>query len=108
VIFAWDQGETVFGAWERDDGPGFIEFSVEAVDEVTVPARAEQGFWATRPDIPCEGGAPPEELRDAASIVGSRSLDRHLLAREIDDSQFVGHKTWLGGQSRTSTESRVA
>ena len=94
----WDHGDTVVGVWERADGPEFIEFSIEADDEVWRLARTEQGFWATRFDFLYECDIPLEELRAAATAVGFRFVDRHLAAREADTSRFgsfEGHAAWL-------------
>jgi len=88
----------VAGVWERADGPEFIEFSIEADDEVWPQARTEQGFWATRFDFLYEAEVPDEELRQAAGAVGFQFLDRLLAAREAAAGRvgtFEGHTAWL-------------
>jgi hypothetical protein len=98
LVPLWDCNDTVAGVWEQADGLEFIEFSIEADDEYGPLARTEQGFWATQFDFLYETDAPLSELRRAAAIVGFRSLDRHLSAREAAESRldtFQGHQAWL-------------
>jgi hypothetical protein len=100
LVPLWDCNDTVFGVWERPDGPEFIEFSIEAEDEheYTSLARTEQGFWATQFDVFYECDVPLDELREAAAAVGFRYLDRHLASRESAESRlatFGAHQAWL-------------
>jgi hypothetical protein len=100
LVPLWDHGDTLAGVWERADGPEFIEFSIEADDEVWPQARTEQGFWATRFDSLYEAQVPEEELRQAAGAVGFRFLDRLVASREAATgrlSTFEGHTAWLRG-----------
>jgi hypothetical protein len=98
LIPLWDCNDTVVGVWECADGPEFIEFSIEDDDEYSPLAHTEQGFWATQFDFFYESDAPLAELRDAASVVGFRFLDRYLAAREAAADRlgtFEGHQAWL-------------
>jgi hypothetical protein len=100
LVPLWDHGDSVFGVWERADGPEFITYSIEAAEEFAVVSRTEQGFWATQFDFLYECDAPLERLRDAASAVGFRFIDRLLTAREVADHRFgtfEQHKAWLRG-----------
>jgi hypothetical protein len=100
LVPLWDHGDTVAGVWKRADGPEFIAFSIEADDEVWPQARTEQGFWATRFDYLYEAEVPDEELRQAASAVGFRYLDRLLAARSSLKgalNRFESHGAWLRG-----------
>jgi hypothetical protein len=101
LVPLWDCNDTVLGVWERDNGPEFIEFSIESEDEdeYTLLARTEQGFWATQFDLYYESDIPDEELREAAAAVGFRFLDRLVAAREAAGDRlgtFEGHQAWLG------------
>ena len=98
LVPLWDHGDTVAGVWDRADGPEFVEFSIEADDEVWPLARTEQGFWATRFDSLYEADVPVEELREAAAAVGFRFLDRLVASREAAAGRlgtFEGHAAWL-------------
>jgi hypothetical protein len=98
MVPLWDHGDTVVGVWGRPDGPEFVEFSIEADDEVWPLARTEQGFWATRFDFLYEAEVSEAGLREAATAVGFRFLGRHLRAREASAGQlgtFEGHAAWL-------------
>ena len=98
LVPLWDHGDTVVGVWERADGPEFVEFSIEAADEVWSQARTEQGFWATRFDHLYESEVPDAKLREAAAAVGFRFLDRLMASREASASRlgtFEAHGAWL-------------
>jgi hypothetical protein len=98
LVPLWDHGDTVVGVWERAVGPEFVEFSIEADDEVWPLARTEQGFWATRFDFLYEVEVPDGELREAAAAVEFRFLGRHLASREAAAGRlgtFEGHAAWL-------------
>ncbi len=97
LIPLWERYETVFGAWERDDGPEFIEFSIETPDEFESLARTEQGFWATQFDYFYECDEAIEDLREAAAAVGFRFFDRYLSSRLEAESRlgtFDAHDAW--------------
>lgn len=94
----WGRGTRVSGARQRSGGLEFIEFSIEAPDAFDVVAGTEQGFWATRFDFLHELDMPDDVLRQAASLVGFRFLDRYLDAREAAEEQlatFSAHRQWL-------------
>lgn len=94
----WDRGTRVCGVRERTGGLEFIEFSVELPVMFEVIAGTEQGFWATRFDFLHELDMSSDVLRQAASLVGFRFMDRFLDAREAAEDQLVSfsdHQRWL-------------
>lgn len=100
LVALWDCNDTVVGVWERVDGPEFIEFSIEAVDEYRSLARTEQGLWATQFNFLYECEVSVDELREAAATVGFRFLVRYLTSREAAESRlgtFETHGLWLRG-----------
>jgi hypothetical protein len=110
LIGLLDCNDTVIGLWEQPDGPEFIKFSVEAVNEFTKLARTEQGFWADQFDFFYECDVLIKELQEAAAVVGFRFLDRYLASRKGAESRlhtFEAHQVWLqqlvAGVDREST-----
>jgi len=98
LIPLWDHCDTVVAVWERADSLEFIEYSIETAHEYDPLARTEQGFWATRFDFLYECDVPLEALREAASAVGLRFIDRYLLARETAGpllESFEERQAWL-------------
>lgn len=98
LIPLWDHNDTVVGVWEQPDGPEFIEFNIEAEDEVWPQGRTEQGFWATRFDFLYESEVGDEDLREAAAVVGFHFLDRLVASREAFEGglgTFEDHEKWL-------------
>lgn len=98
LVPLWDHGDKVVGVWERPEGLEFIEFGIEATDEYTVLARTEQGFWAVEFDFLYEFDVSLTQLRQAATAIGFRFMEKHLASREAAEERlgsFEEHDAWL-------------